>query len=385
MKPTTTADLVDAIADAARSGARLELRGGGSKAAIGAARDATLLDMTGFAGVIDYDPAELVLTVGAGTPLAEIEALVAAERQMLAFEPYDHGPIFGRPPGSATIGGVIAAGGAGSRRLSHGSARDHLLGFEGVSGRGEAFVAGAKVVKNVTGYDLPKLATGSWGRLLALTQVTVKVLPRPRVQATLVIEGLSPRAAHAAMARAMGAPLEIAAAAHVPGKDMRVTALRIDGFEPSVVARSASLSSLLADFGYVRALPADEANAFWRDIATVAPLPTDGPLWRVNVPPSGGCAVVEALEPMGARWLFDWAGGLVWLTCNADPALIRSVAEGAGGHAILIRAPADLRTRIPALHPAQPVVATLERRIRRAFDPASVFETGRFLDHSDAD
>ena len=180
-QPTTEQDVVDAIAQAASDGRHLEIRGGGSKAEFGAPdRNDDILDLTAFASVIDYDPAELVLTAGAGAPLSVIQALVESENQMLAFEPFDHGPLFGRPAGAATIGGVIGAGVAGSRRISAGSVRDHLLGFKGVSGRGEAFVAGAKVVKNVTGYDLPKLVCGSWGRLVALTEVTLKVLPRGR-------------------------------------------------------------------------------------------------------------------------------------------------------------------------------------------------------------
>jgi len=157
------------IAAHADTGAKLALCGGGSKEQLGAPREAERVDMTGFAGVVDYDPAELVLTVRPGTPLAEIEALVASENQMLAFDPFDHGPIYGMPAGRATIGGVVAAGVGGSQRLSGGAPRDHLLGFRAVSGRGEVFVAGAKVVKNVTGYDLPKLAAGSWGRLFAMT------------------------------------------------------------------------------------------------------------------------------------------------------------------------------------------------------------------------
>jgi len=364
------------IADAVASGGRLELRGGGSKSDIGAPHEAAVVDMTGFSGVIDYDPAELVLTAGAGTPLAEIEVLVAGQGQMLAFEPFDHGPIFGRASGSATLGGVIAAGVSGSRRVSKGAARDHLLGFKAVSGRGETFVGGAKVVKNVTGYDLPKLLTGSWGRLAALTEVTVKVLPRAQVTLTLVLEGLEPGAAQAAMSLAMGSQADVAAAAHAPG----LTAFRLEGFGPSVTARHAALAALLDGVGEVRALPDIEAQAFWRSLRELDALNDGRPLWRVSVPASRSCQVIDVLDPLGALWLMDWAGGLVWLTFDGEPAAVRRAAEAVGGHAMLVRGPERLRAGTPALHPQALGVRALEARVRRAFDPSGVFETGRFID-----
>lgn len=376
-RPSDAGEVRDAIADAVRDGGRIAIRGGGSKDGVGRdCPDATILDMSGLAGGIDYDPPELVLTAGAGTPLAEIQALVAGEGQMLAFEPFDHGPLFGRAAGAATIGGVIAAGVAGSQRLAHGGARDHLLGFEGVSGRGEAFVAGAKVVKNVTGYDLSKLVTGSWGRLVALTAVTLKVLPRPRKRATVAVEGLGVAEAVAAMARAMGSPAEVSAAAHVPAQGgwASHTVLRVQGFGPSVAARAQLLEAALPG---ARTLGDEDAAAVWEQLRTLAPLADSLVLWRVNVPPSAAPALVAAAEAQGARWLIDWAGGLVWIGAG-EPGAIRAAAQAAGGHATLVRAPEAIRATTPALHPQPSAVAALEERVRRAFDPAGVFETGRF-------
>jgi glycolate oxidase FAD binding subunit len=192
--PRDTEDLVDIVSAAAADGTKLELAGGGTRSGFGAHRDSRIVSLRQIAGVIDYDPAELVLTVRPGTLLADIEALIAAEGQMLAFEPWGDA--------GATIGGTVASGVAGSRRVTAGSARDHLLGFTGVSGRGQAFVAGAKVVKNVTGYDLPKLMAGSWGRIGAMTEITLKVLPRPRQTVTMVARGLALDAAYAAAASA---------------------------------------------------------------------------------------------------------------------------------------------------------------------------------------
>lgn len=384
--PDTPDALCAVIADCAHRGIKLEIRGGGSKAKAGAPRDAALLDMRAFSGIIDYDPPELVLTAGAATPLAEIEVLVASQNQMLAFEPWDPGAIFGSDKKRATIGGVIASGISGSRRLTMGAARDHLLGFKAVSGRAEFFTAGAKVVKNVTGYDLPKLLAGSWGRIAAMTELTLKVLPRPQMQVTLVIGGLNVQQAQSAMARALGSQAEVSAAAHLPAlaASAAQTLFRLSGFEPSVRSRVSMLTLLLAEYGNAEKMAEPEAEAAWRGVREAAPLDRQIPLWRINIPPSSAPSVVNALEPLGANWLLDWAGGLIWLSFSGEPALVREATDRAGGHAMLFSAPDALRGRIPMQHPRSPGVAALEARIRRVYDPASVFETGRFLDDINA-
>ncbi|KKW91579.1 glycolate oxidase subunit GlcE [Sphingobium chungbukense] len=386
-QPTSADDLAAIITDAAARGARCEIRGGGSKAGMGAPRDAEVIDMRGFTGVVDYDPPELVLTVRAGTPLAEVQRLIAGEGQMLAFEPFDHGPLLGGELGQATIGGVVAAGVAGPQRLTMGGARDHLLGVTAVSGRGERFVAGAKVVKNVTGYDLPKLMANNWGRLAAMTELTLKVLPRPRATSTMVLEGLDHIAAVRAMACAMGSHAEIGAAAHLPGAEGRraLTLLRVQGFAPSVTARCAILPDLLRDHGAARLLPEEKAAALWDAVRDVTPLADAPTLWRISLPPFSTPALLDRFALLGARWLLDWAGGLVWLAHDGDATEIRSAAAMAGGHAMLIRAPEPIRAAIPMQHPRQSGVAALEARVRRSFDPAGVFETGRFLDMPHAD
>jgi len=382
-RPDTIEQLIELISTAAAEGTKLELRGGGTKGKMGADRDAAIVDMTAFSGIIDYDPPELVVTVRAGTALHEVQQLVSDQGQMLAFDPFDHGPVFGAASGGATIGGIVAAGVAGSARLTAGGARDHLLGFTAVSGRGERFVGGGKVVKNVTGYDLPKLLAGSWGRLAALTELTLKVLPRPRMSATMAILGLDHHAAQAAIARAMGSAAEVGAAAHLPAADDRpaMTLFRVAGFEPSVKARCEALPNIV---GALSMLDEDEAARLWAAIRDVSPLADASTLWKISLPPSGGPKLVDRLAPAGARWLFDWAGGLVWLAYDGDPTLIREAAEAEGGHAMLVRAPDALRNRTPFQHPRAAGVAALEARVRRAFDPAGIFETSRFLDHRDA-
>jgi glycolate oxidase FAD binding subunit len=372
-------DALCALVNEARiSGETLAISGGGSKAPIGEPCDATIVDMRRFTGIIDYDPAELVLTARPGTPLAEIEAALAGQNQMLAFDPWDHGPLFGQPTGAATIGGIVAAGVAGPRRLSAGGARDHLLGFTAVSGKGETFVAGGKVVKNVTGFDLSKLVAGSWGRLVAMTELSLKVLPRPRVSVTLATERLSAVLARTLMLGALGGSSSVAAAAHLSAaaNDGRaVTLLRLEGFGPSVEARAASLARESGDT-LIR-LADEEAAQLWDHVRTPVRL-AGNTLWRAQLPASISASLFEALEQRGAQCLLDWGGSLLWIGWNGRSDAIRPLIEEAGGHAMLVRAPDDVRARIPAQHPRDPGVAALEARVRRAFDPDGVFETGRF-------
>jgi glycolate oxidase FAD binding subunit len=356
---------VDELAEAVRGAAKLEIKGGGTRADVGAPREVDILDISGFTGVVDYDPAELVLTVRAGTPLAEVQALLRENRQMLAFEPYGEG---------ATIGGIVAAGISGSRRVSAGGARDHLLGFTAVSGRGEIFVGGGKVVKNVTGFDLPKVMAGSWGLLAAMTELSLKVLPAPEHVATLAIRGQSVAEAARAMAQALGSPVGPAAVAYLPGAEA-LTLFRLEGFAPSVAARAARLAE---------AEPLTGADAAWTRLQTLSTLPADVPLWRISLAGRQLPKLAEALGGLDAQWLADWGGALVWATFEGDPGLLRDTVAGAGGHATLVRASPELRRATPAFHPQPPANEKLEARVRRAFDPRGVFETGRFGVSGDA-
>jgi len=371
--PRDAQDLRQIVADAAARGGKLELQGGGTRGGFGAPREAAIVSLRQISGVVDYDPAELVLTVRPGTPLAEVQALVAGEGQMLAFEPWGGA--------EATIGGTVAAGVAGSSRVTAGSARDHLLGVTVVSGRGEVFVAGAKVVKNVTGYDLPKLMAGSWGRLGAMTELTLKVLPRPRQTVTMVARGLAPAAAHGAMACALGSNAEVSAAACLQTGDVL---LRLAGFAPSVTARCAVLPGLLAGHCAVKPMPDEEAALLWQLAMTGRGL-AGATRWRVHLPPRHAAELVTRLEPAGAQWAMDWGGGQVWIALDRDDDLVREEAARLGGEAMLVEAAPEVRARITALHPRSSGVAALEQRVRRAFDPAGVFATGRFREDADAD
>lgn len=374
--PSRPSEVEDILRDAVASKRSIEVRGSGTWSDFGAPdRDCAVLDTRALSGVIDYDPAELVLTVGAGTPLAEIEQLVASRGQMLAFEPHDAAPLFGKLTGNATIGGIVAAGVSGSRRLTSGAVRDHLLGLTAVSGRGERFVAGAKVVKNVTGYDLPKVIAGSWGRLAVLTEVTMKVLPAPRAKATFALRGLDDGAAIRALAAAMGSNCEVVAAAHLPGEGL--TVMRVEGFPPSIAARLALLEQLQPRGGV---LSSEESERVWAAVGNVSPLAHSATLWRASVAPSAGPQLYQRLAPLGAERLYDWAGGLVWLGLpeDAPPVAVRTAVEELGGHVTLIRAPASVRREVSALHPQPPALAALGERVRAAFDPHAILSPSRF-------
>ena len=261
LKPRNAPEVEQAVQWALAEDKTLEVIGGGSKRAIGRAAqwDATL-DLSSLSGMTLYEPAELVLSAKAGTPLVEVETLLAANAQELAFEPPDYGLLLGVPPGAGTIGGVIAANLSGPRRLKAGAARDHFLGVTAVSGRGETFKSGGRVVKNVTGYDLCKLLAGSWGTLAAMTDVTVKTLPRAEMEETLLVLARDDATAAMAMTAAMGSYADVSAAAYLPsGPASRVgelhgvgtgaTAFRLEGVAPSVAHRKDLLAKVLAGFG----------------------------------------------------------------------------------------------------------------------------------------
>lgn len=402
LRPTTEAELVEAVTWAVSAEAPLEVLGTGSKRALGRPFQADhSLDLSAFSGIVAYEPEELVMTARAATPLAEIEAALTAQGQMLAFEPIDHAALLGGAAGAGTIGGVVACNLSGPRRLKMGAARDHLLGFHAVSGRAERFKSGGTVVKNVTGYDLSKLIAGSWGTLAAITEVSVKVLPAPEKTWTVLVIGCDGPTATRAMAAAMASPHEVASAAHLPasvaarsavshvnGAGASVTAIRVEGFGPSVEHRAEALKTELETFGVIAELHTKNSAAFWREVRDAALIaePAGNVVWRLSVPPSAGHAVIARLaETLDVEVLQDWAGGLVWVSAppapegggDAHASSIRAAVSEAGGHATLVRAPADIRASVPVFQPQPGALAALGRRIKESFDPSRILNPGR--------
>ena len=374
LRPKTAEALAALVAE----GRKLEIIGGGTKRGIGGVAGAeAVLSSSALNRVIDYAPEELVLTAQAGVRLADIEALVAAQGQMLPFEP-PHLTRLLRTRGQPTLGGVLAANLSGPRRIRAGAARDHFLGAEAVTGRGEIVKSGGRVVKNVTGYDLCKLLAGSWGTLGVLTQVSLKVLPAARAELTLLYFGLSDAQAGQAMTQALNAPVDVSAAAHVPTATaaraplkaaMAVTALRLEGFAASVAARAEHLAAALNGLGRCEQLDAGHSRDFWVQIREVEAFSKDPrPLWRISVPPAVGWRVGETIP---GDVLYDWGGGLVWLLSDADPAQVRGVVRTLGGYATCYRGDA------PAFAPLDGSLAALSARVKAAFDPKGVLNPGR--------
>src|SRR5947209_6079671 len=334
LKPRHGKDVEAGVEWALAESKTLEIVGQGSKRGIGRAAQWDLsLDLSDLSGVTLYEPDELILSAKAATPIAEIEALLEQNNQELAFEPVDYGPVFGAAPGGGTIGGVLAANLSGPRRIKAGAARDHFLGFTAVSGRAETFKSGGRVVKNVTGYDLCKLMAGSWGTLAVLVEVTLKVLPRPETEVTLVVWGVETDKAAEAMSAAMGSSAEVSAAAHLPNAAAAavlglessaepyrgITLLRLEGVPPSVEHRRIGLEAQLAPYGAVAVMEGASSRELWRRVRDVAPFAADGPrgawdLWRVSTAPMTGPDFARrVMAETTAEAFYDWAGGLVWL------------------------------------------------------------------------
>lgn len=367
---------VDEVVDALRDEAPLRIQGAGTKRALwdceGISRR---LDVSALRGVTRYQPEELVLSVRAGTPVAEVQALLGAREQRLAFDPPDYAAVLGSVQGTTTIGGVISSGFAGPLRLSAGNVRDHLLGFEAVSGRGERFKAGGRVIKNVTGYDLPKLLCGAWGTLAVLTEITLRVLPRPEHEATLVIEGLSDVAAVRWMTQALNAPLEVASAAHESSGECSRTWIRLEGFRSSVAERIAQLTRMIGAAASLQLIEGSASEQLWQRVRDLHAWAQDERvIWRLSLPANRSADVVAAIAQQAPHEaLYDWAGGLVWLAMDSrtepSAALVRGEVARAGGHAWLFRAPEAMRRTVPTAPPQPAVIESLSRRIKQGFDP----------------
>lgn len=379
MRPQTTEDLAEAIRAATGP---LRISGGGTRA-LGVRAGAgagEALATTGLSGVTLYEPGALTLVARAGTPLAEIEALLASENQHLPFDPPRLAPSqaavgAGRTQDS-TIGGVVAANASGPRRVQAGACRDSLIGVTFVDGSGTEIRNGGRVMKNVTGYDLVKLMAGSHGTLGVLTEVAFKLLPRPETEATLILHGLGVEEAARAMTRALGTPWEISGASMgLPdASGLRRVALRLEGFETNVTRRLPRLEAHLAGFGTPERLSDPTLSAgLWRGLRDLSDLQDARQLLRVSIRPSHLPALVAALEGEDIRAMADWGGGLVWLAGGAADlrARARGFVAAAGGHVTVIRGDGG-----PVFQPEPPDVARLSALLRARFDPRRILNPG---------
>ena len=361
MRPTSEDDLATLVRSV---NGPLRVQGGGTRSAAG---EGELLETGGLSGIVLYEPAALTLVVRAGTPLAEVQAALAAENQRLPFEPGEMGGLLGRP-GASTIGGVVATNASGPRRVQAGACRDALIGVRFVDGRGTVIKNGGRVMKNVTGYDLVKLLAGSHGTLGVLTEVAFKLQPIPPATATLILPGLTPARAVAAMSAALGSPFDVTGAAHLPGIG---TLIRLEGLAASVDYRVDRLLVALSPFGQavVERDPA-AAAALWQQVRDAAPFHgREGDVWRISVRPSDGPEVAARL---GGEVVMDWGGGLIWALYPAGMDA-RAQLTGIAGHATRIRGTAP---GIPDFPPEPAPVAALTAALRAQFDPRGILNAG---------
>jgi glycolate oxidase FAD binding subunit len=404
LKVRDARDVEEVVRAAIASDQPLEIIGHGSKRAIGQPMATNaVLDLSALNAVNSYEPNELIITVEAGAPLADVQSLIDAKNQQFAFEPVDTARLLGTPA-IGTVGGMIGAGLAGPRRIKAGGARDHLLGAHAVSGFGDSFKTGGKVVKNVTGYDLCKLLAGSWGTLAVMTEVTLKVMPKPESERTLVLRGLDDVTANRAMTAALGSPFDVSGAAHLPNSAFRpaiaalaglgstgqaVTLLRLEGIAASASHRAASLAKALESYGAIEILEDAASLPIWSALRDVEPFAAAGslgawPVWRIVCPPASGGALGQALaRDAGGDVIYDWGGGLIWTALppkrDAQAALVRSRVEAAGGYATLIRASAEVRRNIDVFQPQPSGLAALATRVRQSFDPKNILNRGRLM------
>ena len=402
LKVSEASDVEQVVRSAIAREQPLEIIGHGSKRAIGQPMATNaVLDLSALNAVTSYEPNELIVTLETGVPIADAISLIDSKNQQFAFEPVDTAPLLG---GSArgTIGGMIAAGLAGPRRVKAGVVRDHLLGAQAVSGFGDSFKTGGRVVKNVTGYDLCKLLAGSWGTLAVMTEVTLKVMPKPEGERTLVLRSLDDHAANRAMTAALGSPFDVSGAAHVPASSLRgevrgldglgssheaITLLRLEGISVSAVHRAYALADTLKAFGTGEILDDAVSASVWSSIRDVLPFAAAGPLgawpvWRIVCPPASGGALGRQLVcDSGGEVIYDWGGGLIWAAVphasDAQALLVRGRVNAAGGHATLLRASEAVRREVDVFHPQSGGVAALSERVRLSFDPTGILNRGR--------
>jgi glycolate oxidase FAD binding subunit len=390
-QPHSADEVAAFLRERAETGRPVIVRGGGSKVGFGRPlrADEAVIDISRIAGITLYQPDELVLTARPGTPIAEIAAAVAERGQCLAFEPPAFGTFFDNNAAS-TLGGAVATGWAGPRRIKAGAVRDHVLGATAVGGDGQLFRSGGRVVKNVTGFDLPKLLTGSHGTLAVLTEITIKVLPAPEVSRTIAVFGLEAGPGIRLLSDLLGGPFEVSGAAHLPPTatarssalalrkaGRSTTLLRLEGFGPSVAERIETVTARCAVHDFALLDEADGSTA-WQDIRDVAALVDPAHVvWRLSLPPSDAAQTVAAISrATPCEGFYDWGGGLVWLSlpAGAEADLIRGLLPG--GHATLMRAPPEVRAATPVFQPPAPAMAALAARVKHAFDPRGILAPG---------
>ncbi|WP_170761259.1 glycolate oxidase subunit GlcE [Ruegeria lacuscaerulensis] len=363
MKPETEAELAEIVADLKEP---VRIAGGGTR---GVAGPGTTIETSGLSGITLYEPGALTIVAKAGTPVAEIEAALEAEGQQLAFEPMDHRGLLGTV-GEPTIGGVVAANISGPRRIQAGACRDFLLGVRYVDGTGRVVKNGGRVMKNVTGYDLVKLMAGSWGTLGVLTEVSLKVLPKPEATAAMAVQVPDAATAIQTLSAALKSPFEVSGAAYDPQTGRAL--LRVEGFTDSVAYRVDQLKSVLSDSGEID--EAEQPADLWRALRDVTAFHgQDGDVWRISVKPTDAPDIAARLQAY--QTLFDWGGGLIWALASKATDL-RARLGVHDGHATLVRVDAATADALGRFQPEPAGFKALTKGLRQKFDPRGLFNPG---------
>ena len=390
MRADSEAQVIEAARAARADAAPLEIVAGGTRRGVGRpmqgghGADLAQLDVSGLSGIRKYEPEELIVTAAPATPLSEIVQALAEKNQRLGFDPADWSQLLGSN-GVATLGGAVSADASGSGKLRHGPARDSLLAFHAVNGLGEACRGGSRVVKNVTGFDLPKLMCGAFGTLAVLTEVTFRVYPRPSHSVTLCLEDMTIDDGLAALRKIGRSALEPTGLAYLPGALLGEAGLpdagngaaliRLEGAPQPLEEKVAMAHGLL---GRVSARRVEDGIGLFSRIGSGALFASAvGDVWRVLVAPADAPRVAKDLN--ASSWLADWAGGVIWLAAPPqDAARIRDIAAAARGQAMLLRAAPDQRASLGLYAPQPRALAELTARVKAAFDPLSLFNPGRF-------
>jgi len=368
--------VVEFVRAAREAKAPFEIVAGGTRRSVGSPVGALpMLDVSGLSGIVKYEPAELIVTAQPGTSLTEIKNVLAEKGQRLGFDPADWSKLLGSN-GAATLAGAASSDASGSGKLRHGGARDSLLGFRAVNGLGESFRGGAKVVKNVTGFDLPKIMCGAYGTLGVLTEMTFRVYPKPQYAAVLCLADVTPQDGFAALRKIALSALEPAGLAYLPGNMLAdvgqgAALIKLEGAREPLEEKVALAHGLLGN-----AMQRIEDDPFTAIGCGEKFADIQGDIWRVMIARTDAPRVAKELN--ARHWLGDWAGAVLWLAADpSEGARIRAIAARAHGQAMLLRGSAQSRASLGLFAPQPQALAALGRSVKAAFDPLSLFNPGR--------
>ena len=394
-KPSTREEIVEIVKNCFKKNIPLEINGLKSKNKIGRNfQSEKTLDLSNYSGVIEYKPEELYIKVKAGTPIKEIVEQLDKNNQQLAFEPNDFGYLFSGISNSGSIGGVVSCNFAGSRRFKVGSVRDHVLGFQGLNGKGETIKSGGTVVKNVTGYDLCKLLSGSFGTLSILTELSIKVLPKPETSKTLVIKNPHPKKALSYLGQSLSSSTDPSGGVFYPdyfGKNFilndlthegGLTAIRIEGPTNSVDQRIDRLSKELELLSQeISILDTEQSNIFWnrtKNLEVFKNLKSN--LFRIVVPMSETLQVIQKLKSNDVKYFIDWGGSLIWIAFNEINSKILSeikeIVKKHHGYYTIIKIEEDLKASADVFT-IDPIKYKISEKIKRSFDPKRILNPGK--------